>query len=94
MMQEAALNMFSKALAYHLKSKKITILILHPGWTKTDMGTQRASLKPETSIKGMIKVIETADLSNTGEFFDWKGNPLVTSSRKNNFHYFSQKQDI
>ena len=73
---KAALNMFSKALAHQLKSEKISVLILHPGWVKTDMRTQRALLKPEVSVKGMIKVIDTASLSDSGKFLDWEGNSI------------------
>jgi NAD(P)-dependent dehydrogenase (short-subunit alcohol dehydrogenase family) len=73
---KAALNMFSKALAYNLKSEKISVLILHPGWVKTDMGTQRASITPQMSVKGMIRVIDAASLSDSGKFLDWEGNVI------------------
>jgi NAD(P)-dependent dehydrogenase (short-subunit alcohol dehydrogenase family) len=73
---KAALNMFSKALAPRLKREKISILILHPGWVKTDMGTDRATLYPTESIKGMIKVIDGITLSDSGKFIDWKWNEL------------------
>ncbi|MFX0171612.1 MAG: SDR family oxidoreductase [Candidatus Hodarchaeota archaeon] len=73
---KAALNMFSKAIAYKLKTEKISVLILYSGWAKTDMGTSRAPLKLEISVKGMIKVIDSSDLSDTGKFYDWDGNEV------------------
>jgi NAD(P)-dependent dehydrogenase (short-subunit alcohol dehydrogenase family) len=73
---KAALNMFTKALAPRLRREKISILVLHPGWVKTDMGTDRATLYPKESIEGMIKVINGIKLSNSGKFIDWEGKEV------------------
>ena len=35
---KAALNMYTRTLAFRLKDKKITVSSLDPGWVKTDMG--------------------------------------------------------
>jgi NAD(P)-dependent dehydrogenase (short-subunit alcohol dehydrogenase family) len=73
---KAALNMFSKALAPSLKKEKVSIIIFHPGWVKTDMGTNSAPLSPKDSIKGMIKVIDEFKSSDSGKFVDWEGNKV------------------
>jgi hypothetical protein len=41
------------------------------------METHRGSLKPETYVKGMIKVINTASLSDSEKFLDWEGNSIL-----------------
>ena len=47
---KAALNMFDKSLASYVKQDKAIFLKLHPGWVKTDMGTDRALINPPDSI--------------------------------------------
>lgn len=42
-MSKAALNMFTRILAYHLKDTGIKVSSLDPGWVNTDMGSAVAS---------------------------------------------------
>jgi NAD(P)-dependent dehydrogenase (short-subunit alcohol dehydrogenase family) len=37
-MSKAALNMYTRSLAFRLAERKIIVSSLHPGWVKTDMG--------------------------------------------------------
>ena len=37
-MSKAALNMYTRSLAYRLKDKNIVVSSLHPGWVDTEMG--------------------------------------------------------
>ncbi|HEU0117686.1 MAG TPA: SDR family oxidoreductase, partial [Alphaproteobacteria bacterium] len=53
---KAALNAAMRVIAHDLKTKYVTIVNMHPGWVKTDMGGQEAPLEPPDSIKGMRKV--------------------------------------
>ncbi len=70
---KAALNMFSRALAYDVRSERIIVITLHPGWVRTGMGGNQAPLSPEESVKGMLKVIDGLSLQDTGKFFTWEG---------------------
>jgi NAD(P)-dependent dehydrogenase (short-subunit alcohol dehydrogenase family) len=73
---KAALNMFTKLMSIELKDKEVTILSMHPGHVKTDLGGPHAPIIPEQSVKGMIKVIDSINLEDTGQFFDWQGNKV------------------
>jgi NAD(P)-dependent dehydrogenase (short-subunit alcohol dehydrogenase family) len=70
---KAGLNAVMKSLAIDLRPKNIAVLILHPGWVKTDMGGKHAPMTPEESISGMRRVIEEFSLEKTGSFLNFKG---------------------
>jgi NAD(P)-dependent dehydrogenase (short-subunit alcohol dehydrogenase family) len=55
---KAALNAAMKSLSIELKSKHIGVLILHPGWVKTDMGGSNALIDVQESVMGMKGCIE------------------------------------
>ncbi len=74
---KTALNMITKILSIELKEFGIIVVSLHPGWVKTTMiYTDKAPLETEESISGMIQVIESLEIKDSGCFFDWKGNEM------------------
>jgi Dehydrogenases with different specificities (related to short-chain alcohol dehydrogenases) len=58
---KAALNMYTIHLAYTLKDTPIRVNSAHPGWVKTDMGTDAAPMSVEDGAK------TTVDLALAGE---------------------------
>jgi len=74
---KAALNMFSKLLSNSLKDENIIVIPMHPGWLKTRMGTQEAPITPEKSISGMIEVIKSLTLADSGKFLEWTGQEVM-----------------
>jgi len=73
---KTALNMFSKLMSIELKNKGIIVVALHPGHVKTDLGGPHAPLVPKQSIKGMLKVIDSLSLEDTGKYLDWQRNEI------------------
>lgn len=73
---KAALNAAMKSLAIDLKPRGVGVLILHPGWVKTDMGGANAPILPEESISGLRRVIEAYHPEDSGRFFDFRGKEL------------------
>ena len=55
---KAALNCAMKSFALDVKDKGIHVMIIHPGWVKTDMGGVNGLIDVETSVSGMLKQAE------------------------------------
>ena len=73
---KSALNSAAKSLSIDWKEDGISILIIHPGWVKTDMGGDNANLEISDSISQMIKVIDDMTLSNSGSFVNYAGKKI------------------
>lgn len=73
---KAALNSLTRGLTAKL-DRPITVLSLHPGWVRTDMGGQGADLDVQTSVRGLLDAIE--DRRRTGQhgFVDHAGAELA-----------------
>lgn len=68
---KAMLNRLTRSFA--AAHDYLTIVNLHPGWVRTDMGGQDAPLDVETSVKGMVDVLEARAGSGGHEFLDYRG---------------------
>lgn len=55
-MSKAALNMQSKILQNHLKSRGFKILAVHPGWMRTDMGGADADIDAAEAAEGIFNL--------------------------------------
>ena len=75
-MSKAAINAGCKSLAQDLKSQEKTVLILHPGYVKTDMTNHNGNIDTSESVKGLIKIMNEKNLDDTGTFWHTNGEPL------------------
>ncbi len=66
---KAALNSFTVHLAHELKGTKIKVNSAHPGWVKTEMGTDAAPLEVEDGAKTSVRLaLLPTDGPNGGYF--------------------------
>lgn len=70
---KTALNMALSILAKELEPRGISVVMIDPGWVKTDMGGPHAQLTPEQSIAGMRKVLAGNPKEISGKFLGYDG---------------------
>ena len=75
-MSKAAVNMAGVSLAHDLKSRKVAVAILHPGYVKADMTNHGGQIEPSEAVRGLIARIDALTLKNTGTFWHQNGEVL------------------
>jgi NAD(P)-dependent dehydrogenase (short-subunit alcohol dehydrogenase family) len=73
---KAALNSLSRGLWGEWSGKDLTMVSLHPGWVRTEMGGQAAAVSVEDSVAGMVAVIEAQSGAHQHRFLDYTGKEL------------------
>lgn len=73
---KAALNHMTRTFVAELGETGLTVLSMHPGWVKTDMGGDQAPLDVETSTRGMVEQVTKAVGRSGHHYLDYKGDRL------------------
>ncbi|XP_056383273.1 C-factor-like [Hyla sarda] len=73
---KAALNMLTRLQAESYRSDGILCTALHPGWVKTEMGTERAPLTPDQSTTGIMEVLSSLSEKQNGILLAWDGSVI------------------
>ncbi|WP_337028755.1 SDR family oxidoreductase [Pantoea eucalypti] len=73
---KAALNMLSRTLTPAVDAQSGTLLTLHPGWVKTDMGGESAPLTAEESAAGIVRQLTHWRGRGGHHYVDYAGQQL------------------
>ena len=75
-MSKAALNAAGKSLANDLKTRDISVAILHPGMVSTRMIGFAGDVSPEKSAQGLVARLDELTSETTGTFWHANGEVL------------------
>jgi NAD(P)-dependent dehydrogenase (short-subunit alcohol dehydrogenase family) len=70
---KAALNKMMQGVALDLEKEGIAVVVVHPGWVRTDMGGKSADLSAKESASALIKILDKLTIKTTGRFMNWDG---------------------
>ncbi len=73
---KAALNAAMKSAVNDLKGRDISVVVIHPGWVRTDMGGPSGLLSVEQSAKSIRELLGRVSIEETGKFFNYDGTVI------------------
>ena len=73
---KTAVNMVGKNLANAWASNRFTMLLLHPGYVRTDMTGGNGLINPDESARGLFVLMRSKGPKDSGTFWHTNGEPL------------------
>jgi len=74
---KAAVTNLACNLAVDLKKDGIAIGSYHPGWVRTDMGSDEADISVEDSVSGLMAHFSALSLETSGEYESYDGRTMA-----------------
>ncbi|WBU63041.1 SDR family NAD(P)-dependent oxidoreductase [Paracoccus aerodenitrificans] len=71
----AALNL-GRNLSVDLRTEGVAVGIYHPGWVRTEMGSEAADISVDQSVAGLVQRFDTLNMANSGCFEAYDGQKL------------------
>lgn len=70
---KAALNMLTLKQSQVLRGDGVSVIALHPGWLRSEMGGASADTEPADAAASIVRVVAHIGLEQTGSFLRWDG---------------------
>jgi NAD(P)-dependent dehydrogenase (short-subunit alcohol dehydrogenase family) len=70
---KAALNMVTVKQSQVFKPDGVTVICIHPGWVRSDMGGRGADIEPSEAAASIAGVLNAVTIEHTGSFLNWDG---------------------
>ncbi|KPY60537.1 Short chain dehydrogenase [Pseudomonas amygdali pv. sesami] len=74
---KAALNSMTNTFVTELGENRPTVLSMHPGWVKTDMGGENAAIDVMTSTTGLVEQLNAYAGKGGHHFIDYQGKTIA-----------------
>ncbi len=71
---KAALNMLTLKQSQVLRGDGVSVIAMHPGWIRSEMGGPSADLEPAEAAASIVSVVDNVGIDQSGSFLRWDGS--------------------